>query len=357
MELNKNSALSEVQELLTRLGWIGDEHLSCLDIAGEGNMNVVLRAKTEKRSFILKQSRPYVQKYPDIPAPVDRIDVEARYYAALKESNISNHLPDILQYSPKHHLLMMNDLGNVQDLTSIYQSKGLDKASINTLVEIARETHLSQVADFPSNLELRELNHQHIFHLPFIEDNGFSLDSIQPGLADIAKPYQNNHDLTTQIKELGQKYLSEGSHLIHGDYYPGSWLKTLEGVKIIDPEFGFFGPAEFDISVMLAHFKMAQQSCEMLLDGKPNGFCAPAMIVIGQKITETPEPTKEETSRIYSKHINNLPWGAIRDLHKTICELRKENKCNGLNSIIEILRQDDETREAAILIKQLADMP
>jgi len=102
-------------------------------------------------------------------------------------------------------------------------------------------------------------------------------------------------------------------------------------------------------------FKMALQSCEMLLSGKPNGFCAPALIAAGQNIIKTPDITKEELSRIFSEHINNLSWGAVRDIHKAIIDLRKLNRCDGLNSIIEVMRNDEEARDSAILIKQLTD--
>ena len=37
--------------------------------AGEGNMNCTLRVTTNARTFVLKQSRPWVEKYPDIPHP------------------------------------------------------------------------------------------------------------------------------------------------------------------------------------------------------------------------------------------------------------------------------------------------
>ena len=40
--------------------------------AGDGNMNCTLRASLGGRTLILKQSRPYVAKYPSIPAPLDR---------------------------------------------------------------------------------------------------------------------------------------------------------------------------------------------------------------------------------------------------------------------------------------------
>lgn len=105
-----------------------------------------------------------------------------------------------------------------------------------------------------------------------------------------------------------------------------------------------------------SYFKMADQSCQMLLEGKPNGFCAPALVAAGKAISENADSSKEELSKIFTSQINSLPWIAIRDLHKTIIDLRKANKVNGLKSIIEILRQDEEARNAAILIKELSDM-
>ena len=42
-----------------------------------------LRVQTAERSFILKQSRPWVEKYPAIPAPEERVLVEAAFYEPL----------------------------------------------------------------------------------------------------------------------------------------------------------------------------------------------------------------------------------------------------------------------------------
>lgn len=55
------------------------------------------------------------------------------------------------------------------------------------------------------------------------------------------------------MRELGQTYLATGSCLLHGDFYPGSWLKTKDGFRVIDPEFCFAGPAEFDLGVLAGH--------------------------------------------------------------------------------------------------------
>ena len=47
---------------------------------GDGNLNLTVRLHMERRSGILKQARPWVEKYPHIAAPVGRSAVEAAFY-------------------------------------------------------------------------------------------------------------------------------------------------------------------------------------------------------------------------------------------------------------------------------------
>jgi 5-methylthioribose kinase len=97
-----------------------------------------------------------------------------------------------------------------------------------------------------------------------MEQNGFDLDNIQAGLQSEAMLYKKDEELKSIVKTLGDKYLADGPYLLHGDYYPGSFLKTNSGVKVIDPEFCFYGFAEFDLGVFIAHLKMSQQSQELI---------------------------------------------------------------------------------------------
>ena len=50
---------------------------------------------------------------------------------------------------------------------------------------------------------------------------------------------------------------------MHGDFYPGSWLQVPSGIKIIDPEFGGLGDAEFDLGIFLAHLDLSEQAEEL----------------------------------------------------------------------------------------------
>ena len=240
-----------------------DEKIIGIEKPGEGNMNFVQRIRTNKRSFILKQSRPWVEKYPDIKAPPERIHVEASYYKLIsQDSFFSDYSPEIICYDPENLILITQDLGEGSDFTDCYKRwVTLKDAHIEILLKYISHLHNKNWGDaqdkFPLNLELRKLNHQHIFVLPYQIDNGFDLDSIQAGLQQLSLSIKHDESLKLRIKEFGNLYLDSGPILLHGDYYPGSWLKIGDQVKVIDPEFSFFGFAEFDIGVMTAHFLMS----------------------------------------------------------------------------------------------------
>ncbi len=258
---------NELTTFLQKKGWLSpkDAPVVSIDRAGEGNMNVVLRVKTGHRSFILKQSRPYVEKYRQIPAPLERIAVEHRFYQDIHSSSQQKHFPKILGYDPRDHILMLEDLGRCDDMTSCYAEREIKDNQIHELIHIAKTIHTTPTAKgFPKNLALRKLNHQHIFELPFMTDNGFSLDDVQSGLQALSMPYKRDRQLKEKVKQLGERYLGSGKVLIHGDYYPGSWMTCMDKIYVIDPEFCFIGLAEFDLGVMAAHLIMATMKTDYL---------------------------------------------------------------------------------------------
>tara|TARA_R110002060_G_scaffold70159_1_gene78754 strand:+ start:150 stop:1121 length:972 start_codon:yes stop_codon:yes gene_type:complete len=259
IQINEHISLETTQYYLDSLGLLlQKEQVNRIEKAGEGNMNVVLRITTNQRSIILKQSRPFVQKYQDIPAPMNRILVEHQFYTAIRNRNIDANIPSIIFFDSQNHLLVLEDLGNCKDMSLLYSNGKIENQTLEMLVSLLSEIHETPATkDFPDNMEMRKLNHQHIFTLPFMEDNGFSLDNIQQGLQELSISYKQDEQLKNQISIIGEKYLSKGNTLLHGDYYPGSWMTDENQIYVIDPEFGFVGFAEFDIGVMAAHLIIA----------------------------------------------------------------------------------------------------
>jgi 5-methylthioribose kinase len=83
------------------------------------------------------------------------------------------------------------------------------------------------------------------------------LNDIQPGLQELSQHFKEDAAIKAVVVKVGKKYLSPGDTLIHGDYYPGSWMTEAENLYIIDPEFGFVGFPEYDLGVLAAHVIMA----------------------------------------------------------------------------------------------------
>ena len=243
-----------------------EETLAGTTKAGEGNMNVTLLVTTNQRRFILKQARPYVAKFPDIPAPIERIDVEHRYLQATNDDPaLAYHHPKVLHYDKANHTLLLEYLAEARDATYVYNKDGdFTKAQLRELLRYLSALHRLSVSDFPPNRELRQLNHAHIFDLPFRPDNGFPLDDLFPALAGVARPYQNDDALRNKVKQLGERYLADGRQLIHGDFYPGSFMTRGEEVFVIDGEFAHRGLPEFDLGVLMAHLLLAKSEPERL---------------------------------------------------------------------------------------------
>lgn len=261
---------SILRDYLLQQNWMHvEERIRLVEKPGEGNMNLVLRVQTDKRSLILKQARPWVEKYPQFEAPVERIAVEAEFFKIVSKTEIlSNYSPQILGFDAENGLLVLEDLGESTDYTFLYQKgAGIDESAVKDLAFYLSQLHAIDAAhfSFSDNMGMRHLNHEHIYNYPYLENNGLDLDTIQEGLQLAALPYQKDAELKNKIKTLGKLYLSKGPCLLHGDFYPGSWLNTNAGLKIIDPEFSFLGPPEFELGVLLAHFLMAEQE-ELILE-------------------------------------------------------------------------------------------
>ncbi len=264
LSLNDNESLSLY--LRDRHLLDDDESIVLTETPGDGNMNCTVRGiTTRNRSLIVKQSRPFVAKYPSIPAPEDRVLIEGQFYRMVSEyDELRQFMPRLLSLDSENFVIVLEDLGAASDFTSIYQpgvellADELDQ--LLTFVErLHRQCRCHDSTPPITNRAMRELNALHIFRLPLDRDNGFDLNSMTPGLADTAATYCEDDRLRCSFVQMEQLYLSDGASLLHGDYYPGSWLNAAAGTRVIDPEFCFYGPPEFDLGIMLAHLMMSDQ--------------------------------------------------------------------------------------------------
>jgi len=265
------SALAQLTARLHQLHWLPtDVTLTSAATAGDGNMNRTLRVHTDgsPATLILKQSVPFVAKYPDIPAPIERASAEAAFYAAIAGyQNVRDRTPTLIGYDGDNYLLAFEDLGAGSDQLELYQQT-TPTAEIagmtEPLIEWLSALHAIPTPELSAlpNRAMRELNHTHIFRLPLAQEPAIEL----AGLSEIASEFATDRPLVERALELGAIYLGETAFrsdpvLLHGDFYPGGWLTdSHNNLRVIDAEFCFIGPAEFDLGVTLAHLVFAGTS-------------------------------------------------------------------------------------------------
>lgn len=246
------------------LGWLPrDRHVISVTLAGSGNMNLVERVTLDNQAtVILKRARGWVEKYPDIAAPIERAEVEAAFYSAVAASAAGRAMPSHLGFSKEFAANLIADLGEGTDGMSAYAGQRISDDALDAIADWMLALHGLEgpFDDILTNTAMRSLNAFHIFDYPLDLNNDLDLDAITPGLQVLADELKQDESFAAAVHAVGRRYLgSEAGVLLHGDLYPGSWLTTKEGLFVIDPEFCWVGPREWDVGVLVAHLRLSGQ--------------------------------------------------------------------------------------------------
>lgn len=232
------------------------------EMAGEGNMNITLRITLSSGTFIVKQAPPFCAKYPQIPAPIERIQAEAQFFEEAGQSEkLKGFLPKVLLKDFDKSLIVMEDFGECLDFGHLYGEGSLSEEQVKTLTTFLSNLHNNPVTKNFANMSMRQLNSEYIFKLPF-QDSLPHVLLQTPGLDEEVEKILKNPAIKKKAEELCAVYLQCSKCLIHGDFYPRSWMQYGDEIRIIDPEFGHVGAPEFDLGILIAHL--------ILTDTHPN---------------------------------------------------------------------------------------
>jgi 5-methylthioribose kinase len=259
--------MGDATEILDALGWCpSGRRVISVAVAGAGNMNLVERVTLDDgTTLILKRARGWVEKYPQIPAPIGRAGVEAAFYATVAGSDAGAAMPSHLGFDEGTAANLFADLGAGTDGMLAYAGAAIPDVDLDAVADWMRTLHaLPMPADTRlTNRAMRELNALHIFDFPLDPSNGFDVDAITPGLQIHADRLKQDTDFVSLVKSVKTLYLDDlPGVLLHGDLYPGSWLTTPQGLFVIDPEFCWIGPREWDLGVLIAHLRLSNQAQE-----------------------------------------------------------------------------------------------
>jgi 5-methylthioribose kinase len=237
---------------LRRLGILaGDPVL--VEPAGDGNINWVRRVRAGPRSWVVKQARPALERFPEYRVSTERIVFEARWLETAARFDREGVCPRVVAFDPDARVLVLEDLGPVPRLDAQLAAGGDASETAARLARFLGAVHEgttdpSLAARF-ANDEMRRLHGDHIFDLPF-RVNDFPLS---PPVRARAERLWEDERLVMAAAEAYRRYLEPRGALVHGDVQAGNVLLAPRGAVLLDAEIAHVGDPAFDLGTLFAH--------------------------------------------------------------------------------------------------------
>ncbi len=246
---------------------------------GDGNLNyvyIITNRDLPTETVILKQAVPFLRCVgEESPLSKDRMNFEIM--ALRKEFELCPDLVPVIYHDDKEMALVIMQNLNRHKIMRGEMNKGkmFPKMPEDISTFLARTmffssdwylTHSSDKWDAVSdikkqnvkdfvNTELCTLTENYIFSYPFYpqETNSYSPDLKQEDIDMI----QKDGALKVAAAEIKYKFMNNAEVLLHGDLHTGSLMVNEKETFVIDPEFAFYGPAGFDIGLLLGNMFLA----------------------------------------------------------------------------------------------------
>ena len=244
-------------DYLRRLGLVREGDRVEVEPAGDGNINWVRRARSGERSWIVKQARPALERFPEYRVTTDRILFEARWLETVRPLDAERVCPAVVCFDPEARVLVLEDLGQAPRLDHVLARRpgaGVEPARrlARFLGAVHAATRDPDLAARFENDAMRRLHGDHIFALPF-HPNEFPLP---PALRACAESLWNDRALVAIAETAYRRYLEPRGALVHGDVQAGNVLLGPAGPVLLDAEIAHVGDPAFDLGTLIAHLRL-----------------------------------------------------------------------------------------------------
>lgn len=275
--LDANSMLEYVQHHPTARRFINvDMPLESAELS-DGNLNAVFRVYEKDnptRSILLKQGLPYLRVAGESwPLSPERAGFEARALAH-EYAFAPGLVPQPYWFDETMAINAMEDLRNHQVMRKPmmagvrYENLGVTigqflAATLFGSSDFGMEAKAKkQLAKQFANGELCEITEDLILMEPFepnLLGDKQNRNHFNPLIAKALEKQQNDLEVKRNVAHLKYRFMTCAQALLHGDLHTGSIMASPPDesghadIRVIDPEFAFFGPMGFDIGLFIAN--------------------------------------------------------------------------------------------------------
>jgi 5-methylthioribose kinase len=282
--LDENSVITYLQKTAEQVPKLAEQGtpVAAREV-GDGNLNQVFIVDTiidsdidsdlidaGTNTIILKQALPYLRVAgEDWQLTRERMRFETQ--ALLRYGELTPALvPTIYHHDLDMSLVVMEYLDNFEVMRKpLTEGKRFADFASNIATFMAQSHFFTSDAFLSSaekkaqqaafiNPELCKLQEDFVFTNPFMssEENRWN-PQLEP---DIIKLRQDGK-LKTIINRVKRDYMTNAQAMLHGDLHTGSLMvsgsQTGNTLKVIDPEFAFYGPVAYDVGTLFANLVLA----------------------------------------------------------------------------------------------------
>lgn len=297
----------DVKEYLKKVVKYFDENeeLEVYEI-GDGNINYVFRAISKKtnKSIVVKQADKYLRSS-GRELDVYRNKIEAEILKIEYELE-PNFVPKIYFYDENMYAVSMEDISDYINLRKelslrkkfLKLSDDITTFIVNTtfpLTDLVLDRHEKKknVIKF-TNIELCDITEDLVLTEPYY--NYKNRNIITSGNEEFVKnKLYNDEILKSEVCKLRNNFMNNSQTLIHGDLHSGSIFINQNGLKVIDPEFAFYGPMGYDIGNVIGNLFFALYNSKYT--DKNDDF----ILYISNTISEIYDKMKEKLLKKYDE--------------------------------------------------------
>lgn len=240
-----------------------EEETECREI-GDGNINYVFQVRSRKdgRSVIVKQADKLLRSS-GRPLDIYRNKIEAETLK-LEASLAPGFIPEVYYYDETMAALSMEDISAYKNLRKelaagrVYGhlaenlSAFLAQSLLPTTDLVMDRREKKERVKFFTNPELCDITEDLVLTEPYYDYKGRNI--LTAGNEDFVRTFlYEDADLHAQVGMLRNNFMNNAQALLHGDLHSGSIFANEAGVKIIDPEFAFYGPMGYDIGNVIGN--------------------------------------------------------------------------------------------------------
>lgn len=241
----------------------GDHSKLTAEEFGDGNLNLVFRVVNDKgTSVIVKQALPYARCVGESwPLSTDRARIEAEVLQTHGRF-CPEHTVEVLYFDRTLSAILMEDLKQYEILrTALVKGKQFSKLAEHVARYLAQSLFYTSdfvltgpakkaaVAQF-INPDLCLITEDLFFTDPYCNHERNNIHSL---ILPRARQLWQDEELQAEVAVLKADFLSKPQALLHGDVHSGSIFINSGNTKLIDAEFGYYGPIGFDCGSFIAN--------------------------------------------------------------------------------------------------------